>query len=139
MSRIIAVHVKCSLSRHGPLLHICSVHCHVAGHCYTREVLTIMSRTIAAHVKCSLSRHWPLLHLCSVHYHVMTRLTAPTNHETYISLSRRGPLLHTRPIPRRIQYKINTVRYKCITRTAPSYLCGLTSTLHTLPYSSLCI
>ena len=31
--------------------------------------------------------------------------------------------LHWLPIKQRIQYKINTLCYKCITGTAPSYLC----------------
>ena len=31
--------------------------------------------------------------------------------------------LHRLPIQQRIQYKINTLCYKCITGTAPSYLC----------------
>ena len=31
--------------------------------------------------------------------------------------------IHWHPIQQRIQYKINTLCYKCITGTAPSYLC----------------
>ena len=31
--------------------------------------------------------------------------------------------LHWLPIPQRIQYKVNTLCYKCSMRTAPSYLC----------------
>ena len=49
------------------------------------------------------------------------------------------PQDHWFPIQRRNQYKINTLCYKCITRTAPSYVCDrMSSTLHTLSYSPLC-
>ena len=44
--------------------------------------------------------------------------------------------LHWLPIQQKIQYRINTLCYKCITGTAPSYL-WLSSTLHAIPYSPL--
>ena len=49
--------------------------------------------------------------------------------QSHLFQSLQGP-----PVQQRIQYKINTLCYKCITGTAPSYLFDRLQ--HTLPYSS---
>ena len=71
------------------------------------------------------SPFWPACFLCSKPSSY-TELCCSPHTENNVKLDHITPLfqfLHWLPIQQIIQYKINTLCYKCITGTVPSYLC----------------